>query len=219
MPVIEHGNLPPQLTSFVGREQEIADVIRLLHKTRLLTFTGSGGVGKTRLALEVARLLEAQYPDGAWYVALENLQDGALLPQEIGSALGVREEAGRPVFSTVAEYMAERTLLLVLDNCEHLIDSCAALCDTLLRLSPGLKILTTSRQPLDLECELSWRVPSLALPHVQHDLTVDEAARYEAVQLFAERAAFRKPDFALTPGNIEPVARLCSRLDGVPLAI
>src|SRR6478735_9508275 len=132
MPELKHGNLPPQLTSFVGREREIADVIRLLEKTRLLTFTGAGGVGKTRLSLEVARLLEAQYPDGAWYVALENLQDGALLPQEIASVLGLREEPDRPVFSTLADYLAPRTLLLVLDNCEHLVDSCAALCDTLL---------------------------------------------------------------------------------------
>jgi predicted ATPase/class 3 adenylate cyclase len=212
-------NLPRQLTSFVGREQEMADVKRLLAATSLLTLVGTGGAGKTRLSLQVAADLVDEYRDGVWIVELAPLADGSLVAQAVATALGVREQAGRPAILTLEEYLLPRQLLLVLDNCEHLVAACAATADRLLRACPGLKILATSREALGIAGETTWRVPSLLLPDPRHTPTADSLTAYEAVRLFIDRAVAASSGFAVTNENAPSVAQICQRLDGIPLAI
>ena len=156
-------NLPPALlTSFIGRDEELAEVARLLAACRLLTLTGPGGVGKTRLALAAARAARAGYRDGVWLVDLATLADPALVPQAVATVLGVQEQSGRPLTQTLAAWLASKAALLVLDNCEHLLDACAALAESLLSACPELRILATTREPLGIAGETTWRVPSLA---------------------------------------------------------
>jgi predicted ATPase/DNA-binding SARP family transcriptional activator/DNA-binding CsgD family transcriptional regulator len=212
-------NLPAQRTSFVGREREMLEVKRELAMTRLLTLTGAGGTGKTRLALEVGRDLVGAYPDGAWLVELAELSDGALVPQAVAGAVGVPERPGQPVTDTLAEYLRDKSVLLVLDNCEHLADSVAHLLDTLLDSCPRLKVLTTSREALGLAGEVLWRVPSLSVPDTDRLPAPGEMSRYEAVRLFAERARLRLPAFELTQEDAPAVAEVCRKLEGMPLAI
>ena len=209
------------LSSFIGRERELADVKRLLADTRLLTLTGPGGVGKTRLAIEVSRELNSSetFADGVWFAGLAPLADAALLPQTTAAALGVREEPGRAVLETLQESLRARRLLLVLDNCEHLVDACAGLADTLLRACPRLAILATSREALNIAGETVWPVPPLSMPARAHTWSPDGLLRLEAVRLFVERARSAVPNFALTDANAAAVAEICTRLDGLPLAI
>jgi predicted ATPase/class 3 adenylate cyclase len=215
-------NLPVQLTSFIGREREMGEVKDLLAQARLLTLTGSGGCGKTRLALQVAADLLEDYPDGVWLIELAVLTDPALVPATVATALGVHEEPGRPTLTTLAEALKSRTLLLVLDNCEHVVGACAQLAETLLRACPNVRILATSREALGIAGETAWRVPSLSLPQ-SHELSeTDVLARitqYEAVRLFIERAEAASSDFTVTPQNARAIAQICRRLDGIPLAI
>ncbi len=212
-------NLPQQLTSFIGREREMADVRRLLFTTRLLTLTGSGGCGKTRLALQVAAELAESFKDGVWLVELAPLSDPALVPQTVASALHVREQPGRPLLATVSDYLAHKDLLLVLDNCEHLVAACAPMVEVLLRACPSLRIMATSREPLGVAGETTWRVPSLPLPDLLRLPPLENLTQYEAVRLFIERAVAAKPDFSVTNRNAPSVVRTCHRLDGIPLAI
>ncbi len=212
-------NLPQQLTSFIGRQREIEEVKRLLTTTRLLTLTGAGGCGKTRLALEVAVGLLEAYPDGVWLVELAALSDPALVPQAVASVLGVAEEPGRSLTQTLAETLKAKSLLLVLDNCEHLVAACATLAAALLRAGPNLRILATSREPLGVAGETPWRVPSLGLPDPQRLPPIETLTDCEAVRLFHERATTILPTFALTHQNAPSVAQVCRRLDGIPLAI
>jgi predicted ATPase/DNA-binding CsgD family transcriptional regulator len=212
-------NLPLQLTTFVGRRREIGDVQHLLETTRLLTLTGAGGAGKTRLALTVADALVDSYADGVWFVPLEALLDQALVPGHLASVFGVREEPGRPVTETVAGFLRARQALIVLDNCEHLAPICGTVAEGLLRVCPGLRILATSRQPLGIAGETTWRVPSLALPNPKRRPPVERLRQVEAVQLFAERAAAALPGFDVTERNAGAVAEVCQRLDGIPLAL
>jgi class 3 adenylate cyclase len=215
-------NLPVQLTSFIGREEEIAEVTRLVRAApsgaRLLTLTGAGGAGKTRLAVQVAAGVVEDAPDGVWYVELAPLADPALLPQAVASTCGVRETPGRSLLASLCEVWQPRHVLLILDNCEHLLDACAALADTLLRHCPHLSILATSREPLGIGGETTWRVPSLA-PPPQGAQPREALTRYAAVQLFVERAVAVRPDFAVTEANAPVLAQICARLDGIPLAI
>jgi non-specific serine/threonine protein kinase len=212
-------NLPIALSSFVGRTRELAEVRRLLATTRLLTLTGAGGCGKTRLALAVATVVVPEYPDGVWLVELATLTDRTRVVQAVAAAFGVREELQRPLRATLVDALRARTLLLLLDNCEHLLDSCAQLATTLLSACPRLGILATSREALGVAGETSWLVPSLSLPDPQHVLTRMELAEAEAVELFVERAAAALPTFRLTPENASDVIQVCRRLDGIPLAI
>ena len=213
-------NLPVSLTSFVGRKGEMEEVARLLGSARLVTLLGSGGCGKTRLAIQVARNLLESLPDGAWVVELAALSDPSLVPQSVAIALGLREESGRPLVEMVAEHLSSRTLLLVLDNCEHLTAACASLVQTLLAAAPGIRILATSRQGLGVAGETLWRIPSLSVPDPGGaPLSRQAVSRYEAVRLFLERAAAVQPSFALTDQNAWTVAQICGRLDGIPLAI
>ena len=212
-------NLPRQLTSFIGREREMAEVRRLLSTTRLLTLTGSGGCGKTRLALQVAADLVEAFAEGVWFVDLAPLSDPALVPQTVAATLRVREEPGRPILITLSEYLQPRHLLLVLDNCEHLVGACAELAQALLRACPHLQILATSREPLRIGGETTWRVPSLSLPDLLRLPLVESLAEYEAVRLFTDRAEVVLPGFLVTDQNALAVAQVCHRLDGIPLAI
>jgi len=206
-------NLPTQLTSFVGRQREMAEV-RRLHSARLVTLTGVGGVGKSRLALEVAARLLDEYVDGVWLVELASVANPDLVAQAVAAGLGIREQPGRSYRATLCDVLRTRRLLLVLDNCEHLLDMSADLANDLLQASPHLVLLTTSREPLNVRGEVSWPVPALA---VAESATSQSAP--EGVQLFVERATAVRPEFALTDTNAKAVAELCVRLDGLPLAI
>ena len=212
-------NLPVQVTSFVGREREIGEITALLAERRLVTLVGPGGTGKTRLSVQVAANLVESFADGVWLVELAPLSDPVLLPQAVAAALSVREEADRPVLTTIVEYVRDRTLLLILDNCEHLIEACARLADQLVRRCPKLRILASSREALGVPAEAIFRVPSLSLPDVQHPPSPERLAEYEAVRLLSERGKSVKPDFAITDANVTAVVQICQRLDGIPLAI
>ncbi|HZS92103.1 MAG TPA: tetratricopeptide repeat protein [Chloroflexota bacterium] len=212
-------NLPSEVAGFVGREREVAELKRLLPQTRLLTLTGCGGCGKTRLALRVAADLVPSFPDGVWLVECAPLADSALVPRAVAAVLGVRGTAGQPLLATLAVALASRRLLLVLDNCEHLIGACARLAETLLRACPHLRILATSREPLRLPGEVTWRVPSLALPAPGPLAALESLAQVEAVALFLDRARARQPAFTLTAQNAPAVAAICHHLGGLPLAI
>ncbi|MCC6627365.1 MAG: helix-turn-helix domain-containing protein [Chloroflexi bacterium] len=213
------GHLPALLTSFVGRERAVAEVGRLLSRHRLVTLTGAGGIGKTRLALVVASRSNSAYADGVWFVDLAPRTDPALAPQAVVTALGLPETTQLPVMDRLIAYLAPRRLLLVLDNCEHLIGACAALAAALLAGCPHLHLLATSREPLGITGEAAWRVPSLALPAADGPLTAGRTIRAEAVRLFVERAALVQPGFAVTDDNAALVAEICRRLDGIPLAL
>jgi len=212
-------NLPLQLTSFVGREKEMADLDELLRSSRLLTVTGAGGVGKTRLALQVAAEMVEQFQDGVWLVELGPLSDSALVPQALAAALKVREEPGRTLVQTLTDHLKPRSVLLVLDNCEHLLDACARISDTILRSCPRVKILATSREGLGIAGEMSFRIPSLSMPDPLQHRTAQSLSGFESVLLFLDRARAAQPSFALTDQNAPAVAQICSRLDGIPLAI
>jgi predicted ATPase/transcriptional regulator with XRE-family HTH domain len=211
--------LPTALTSFVGRERELVEVVGLLGSARLVTLMGVGGCGKTRLAVEVARTSMDAYADGVCLVELAALTDGALVPQAIAVTLGIREVATQSIDATLSSTLRTRRLLLVLDNCEHLLDACAHVADTLLRTCPNLQILATSREALGLTGEVSWRVPSLPLPPVEPPHAADDLMDYASVRLFTERARAANPDFAITPRTASTIAQICRRLDGIPLAL
>jgi predicted ATPase/class 3 adenylate cyclase/DNA-binding SARP family transcriptional activator len=212
-------NLPVQLTRFIGREPAIAEVKQRLAATHLLTLTGAGGCGKTRLALQVAAELVEEYADGVRLVELAPLADPTLVPQAVAVAFGLWEEPGRSLTETLVNYLRARSLLLLLDNCEHLLAACAQLAEGLLRACPNLRILASSREGLRVAGEQTYRVPSLTMPDPRHLPPVDSLGQYEAIQLFADRAAATTPGFAIGDHTAPAVAEVCHRLDGIPLAI
>jgi predicted ATPase/class 3 adenylate cyclase len=214
-------NLPNQLTSFIGREEEMGRVKRLLADgtVRLITLTGAGGTGKTRLALQIAADLLEAYPEGVWLVELAPLADPALVPQAAAAALGARESPGKPLTAVLIEHLRHKRALLILDNCEHVIESSARLADALLQACPRLQILATSREILGISGETPFRVPSLAVPDPRHLPPPRGLLEFEGVRLFMERAGQIQPGFTLTAGSAPVIARICSRLDGIPLAI
>src|SRR5216683_3934710 len=214
-PSYQH-NLPTPLTSFIGRERELSDVHVRLGGARLLTLTGVGGCGKTRLALELSRTVVDNYTDGVWLVELAPLVDAALVPQTMAAVLKIHETPGQSIVDALASALRERRLLLVLDNCEHLLDACARLVDTLLRTCPNLRVLATSREALGLTGEIAWRVPSLPVPYPRQLPPLAELRQNAAIQLFVERAKAVQPDFVLTEHNAPAVAQVCRRLDGIP---
>ena len=212
-------NLPVQLTSFIGREKEMEAIKRSVLDHRLVTLTGVGGTGKTRLSLQVAADLLDGFRDGVWFVELAPISDPDLIAQTIVSCLGIPEQPGQTMLQVLMEYARARTLLLVLDNCEHLIAACAQLVQTLLTHAPSIKIIATSREALGVAGELVWHVPSLSLPDIRQLPAMDQLTQYEAVQLFIERATLVQPQFLVTNQNAPAVAQICFRLDGIPLAI
>jgi len=211
-------NLPAQRTSFVGREREVARVKELLRGPGLLTLTGPGGSGKTRLALQAAAELPNDYPDGVFLVELAPITDARLVPSPIADAIGARAEGARPVLDTLKDHVRDREMLLVLDNFEQVIEAAPLVAD-LLAVAPRMRILATSREPLHLTGEQELAVPPLRLPDPRQMPAPDQLARYEAVALFVQRARAVDPGFRVTEANALPVAELCLRLDGLPLAI
>jgi predicted ATPase/class 3 adenylate cyclase len=212
-------NLPQRVTSFVGREQQLAETKSLLGGTRLLTLLGAGGLGKTSLSLQVAVDLIDDFLDGVWLVELAPLSDGQLVAQAVASSLGVKEEAGSSLQDALTRFIQDRQLLLILDNCEHLLQACAALVKSLLASAPRIKILASSREPLREAGEAILQVPPLPVPDADNVPPLAELAQYDSVRLFCERAAASKPGFALTEQNAPGVAAICQRLDGIPLAL
>jgi predicted ATPase/DNA-binding CsgD family transcriptional regulator len=212
-------NLPLALTSFVGREREMVEIEDLLVESRLLTLTGPGGSGKTRLALAMASELAGRFEGGVWLVQLAPLSDPNLVPQAVASVLGVRETPGTPLAETLVDYLKPRNVLLVLDNCEHLIGACASFAEALLRRCPDLRVLATSREALGVAGETLFDVPPLSLPDPHHLQAAEGLPHYEASRLFVERARMVRPDFSVTGGNAMTIAQICYRLDGMPLAI
>jgi predicted ATPase/class 3 adenylate cyclase len=210
-------NLPQQVTSFVGRSGELAAVKDLLARGRLLTLVGMGGLGKTRLSLQAAADVLDDYPDGVWFVELAALADARLVPQAVASVLGVKEEPGRPVLEALLKAVADRLLLVILDNCEHLSQACAELARRLLQAGSGVKLLASSREPLHTSGEATYVVPCLAQPAPR--ATPETLRQCEAVRLFVDRAQAVQPAFAVTPRNAPALAEICRRLDGIPLAI
>ena len=211
-------NLPVQLTSFIGREKELTRIQEELMDSRLVTLTGSGGVGKTRLAIQVAYEVLAQYPQGAWLIELAPLADPALVPRAIVTVFGLQDDAARSPLTVLTDYLHEKSLLLALDNCEHVIDACAQLAEHLLLHCPNLHILASSREALGIDGEVALRVPALSLPPAD-TATREALSQSEAAQLFVERAANALPGFALTAANALAIAQVCRRLDGIALAI
>lgn len=212
-------NLPQQPTSFIGREQELAQLQRLLAKTRLLTLTGSGGCGKTRLGLQLAADSLEQYPDGAWLVELAPLADPQLVPQAVATVLGLKEEPGKPIGQALAAHLKDKRALVLLDNCEHLIEAAAHLVEALMRDGPSLSILATSRERLAVPGEHAYRVPSLRLPTLMNALSAAQAEEYDGVRLFVERARAATEEFDVSDANAPAIVSICRRLDGIPLAI
>lgn len=213
------GNLPVELTSFVGRRDALAQIKGLLAHSRLLTLTGVGGVGKSRTAVEVARQLARACPDGTWLVELAGLGEPELLPNAVAAVLGVREQPGRPILATLGGYLEQRRTLLVLDNCEHLLEASAALCHALLRGCPQLRVLATSRQPLGVSGEATLALCALDVPADDQPMTPASLMRFDGIRLFVERAATVSPGFALTEGNQQAVVALTRKLDGIPLGL
>jgi len=212
-------NLPQQLTSFVGREREISEIEALLVTNRLLTLTGAGGSGKTRLGLQVAAESLVQFPDGAWFVELAQIADAGLVPKTVATVLGVAEVAGKPITQTLIEHLKDKRLLVQLDNCEHLLDACADLAETLARQCPHLRILASSLEALGVAGEQTYRVPSLSLPDRNHRQTAETLSACESARLFINRALLVRTGFHVTDQNAPALASICCHLDGIPLAI
>ena len=215
---IKNHNLPVKLTSFIGRERELIEAQKKLAEARLLTLIGPGGTGKSRLSIQLGGEVLPAFSDGVWLVELAPLSDPTLITQTIASVFGLRENPERPLVDLVIDYLRAKQLLLVLDNCEHLIDDCARLAEGLLHNCPNLKILASSREALGISGEAVYRVPSLSLPG-QDKARKDAVMRSESVQLFADRASTANPKFQLTDENASSVVQICHRLDGIPLAL
>jgi len=212
-------NLPAQLTSFIGREKELGDVRQLLRDTHMLTLIGPGGTGKTRLSIQAANEVLKDYPDGVWLVDLAPILDPHLVPRTTAITIGLRNEPQRPVIDMICDYLNRKKMLLILDNCEHLVDACAQMADRILRAGSDVQILASSREALGIAGEVTYRVPSLGLPDVDHLPSLDSLSQYEAVKLFIDRGTSIDPGFKVTNENAPALAQICYRLDGIPLAI
>jgi non-specific serine/threonine protein kinase len=217
-PIPLRHNLPLQISTFIGREKAQGEIIALLAKNRLVTLVGAGGIGKTRMSLESGKKVVGDYPHGVWFIPLDSLSDPTLVPQTVASIFDLREGADRPVIETLIYVLREKTALLILDNCEHLLNACTQLVTKLLTNCPNLKVLVTSRETLRLKGEATYYLPSLSIPE-DSNLSIEKLSHYESIQLFTERAALAVSSFTLTEENARTVADICHRLDGIPLAI
>lgn len=216
----QNHNLPEQLTSFIGREHELTEARKLLASTRILTFIGPGGTGKTRLSLQIAAEQISEFKDGVWLIELARLANPTYVVSTIASTFNLREGHGMSLIDIITDYVRDKQLLLVLDNCEHLVEACAQISDHLLHNCPKLKIIASSREALGISGETVYRVPSLSLPQeVQSSQDPGSLMNYEATRLFTERAVRTNPQFVLTIDNAPHITQICSRLDGIPLAI
>ncbi len=212
-------NLPQQVTSFIGHERVLTDIKTLLENSRLVTLIGAGGLGKTRLSLQVAADALDDYTDGAWFVDLAPIVSPKMVPNAVATVLGAREEAQRPIIEILCDLARNRKLLLILDNCEHLVQACAELAGQLMQAGAGIKILATSREPLHIAGEAAYQVPALAIPESSSPRSCSELMEIDAIRLFFDRAVAARADFRITEGNASYVASICRHLDGIPLAI
>jgi predicted ATPase/Tfp pilus assembly protein PilF len=217
--VVESNNLPVVPTAFIGRERDVADIKELLDRHALVTLVGSGGVGKTRLALQVGAELLDRYPDGVWFVDLAPISDPELVSSVIAQAVGMQQQADRRVDEAIPLWLKRKKLVLIFDNCEHVLETVASLAAAINRTAPGVRVLATSRQPLDIPGEKQSRLESLDVPHSIADLTPANVIGFGAVALFIDRALLVDKSFALTDDTAPIVAEICRRLDGIPLAI
>ncbi|MEV0622068.1 hypothetical protein AB0I81_52735 [Nonomuraea sp. NPDC050404] len=213
------GNLPTELPPILGRADECAAIERLLRLSRVVTVTGVAGVGKSRTALEVAGQIRHRFPDGVWFIPLFSLSDGAVVPNTVAMELKVRDQTARPAIDLLIDHLADRSCLLVLDACEHVVDHCALLVTALVQTCPGVQVLVTSRQPLAVGAERVRELPPLAVPPAGLEDKAEDLARCASVELFAERARRAEPGFTVSEANARAVAGLCRRLDGLPLAL
>src|SRR6185503_10262227 len=212
-------NLSAQLTSFIGREKELDEIKKLVAANRIVTLTGSGGAGKTRLGLQVGSECLHQFSNGVWLAELAPVTDPALVPQTLLAIFNLREDSHRSPLEVLIDYLRAKTLLLIIDNCEHLIEACAQISEDLLHACPKLKILASSREALGIAGEVPYRVPSLNTPDPENLPSLDQLEKVDSIRLFIERAATAKPGFTLTNDNASFLAQICSRLDGIPLAL
>ena len=214
---------PEEFSSFVGRMSEISELRELMRAMRAVTLCGAGGIGKSRLALRLLAAISADFPDGFWFVELGEVRQAEHVIAQVAAAVGVHEEPGRPLLDTLADSLRYRRAVLVLDNCEHVVNACAGVCQRLLASSPGLQIVCASREPLRVAAEAVWQVPPLALPAVVPPAGdsdgLAEFRNYDAIRLFATRAAAVAPGFTISPANAAAIATICRALDGLPLAI
>lgn len=210
-------NLPLQLSTFIGREKEQVEIISLIAKHRLVTLAGTGGIGKTRLSLQVGQNLLNHYPGGVWFIAFDSLSDAALVPQTVAAIFDIQESADGSLVERLTDYLHEKTTLLIFDNCEHLLEACVDLITALLRKCPTLKILVTSRETLNVSGEAIYYMPSLSIP--EGEVTIEKLPEYESIRLFTERAALAFSSFTLTKENAQTVVEICGKVDGIPLAI
>jgi predicted ATPase/DNA-binding SARP family transcriptional activator len=217
-PIKPKHNLPLQISTFIGREKEQDEIIKLLERNRLVTIAGVGGIGKTRLSLQVGQRLLSYYPEGVWFISFDSLSDPALVPQTVATVFDIREGSNLPVIEILINVLREKTTLLILDNCEHLLEGCAQLITVLLTNCPSLKILATSRETLNIAGESIYSMPALSLPE-QDNHSLEALAEYEAVKLLTERATLALSSFALTKETAQTVVDICRRVDGIPLAI
>ncbi|MDQ6710307.1 MAG: adenylate/guanylate cyclase domain-containing protein, partial [Candidatus Dormibacteraeota bacterium] len=216
---IRKNNVPLQLTTFLGRDKEIAELKPLIQSTRLLTLVGSGGIGKTRLAIQLATEVLESYGNGVWIVELAPITDPDLVPRALMTVLDVHEQVGRTPIDSLIDYLRPKDALLLFDNCEHLVESCARLAEMLLQTCPRVRIVATSREGLGVAGESVWRVPSLGVPDADRLPSFERVAESAAVALFADRAMAASPTFRITEANAAQVVQVCQRLDGIPLAI
>jgi len=212
-------NLPTQLTSFIGREKEIETVNQLIKEHRLVTLIGAGGCGKTRIGIQIASSVLTKYPDGVWMVELAPLTIPEHIDQAVAGIFQIKEEPGTALKKIIINYLKGKNLLLVLDNCEHLIAACSDIVEQILKSTANVTILTTSREALNVADEVAWRVPSLSLPQKGKEFSAKEIIHYEAIQLFVARAKNKQTNFKLSNQNSKTVLKICDRLDGIPLAI
>lgn len=211
-------NLPSQLSTFIGREKEQADVVDLVAKNRFVTLLGVGGIGKTSLSLQVGRKFLKDYPQGVWFIPLDTLNDPSLVPQTVAAVFEIREANDRSSVEILTNKLREKTALLILDNCEHVVNACAQLVTTLLTNCPNLKFLATSREMMNVAGEATYQMPSLSMPG-QEEASFEKLTEYESIQLFTERASLALSSFTLTKENAQPVIDICRKVEGIPLAI
>jgi len=212
-------NLPAHLPSFIGREKEMEAIKELVSENRLVTLTGAGGCGKTRLTIQFASQLVPDYADGVWMVELAPVTVPEHIDQAIAEVFRIKEQPDTTLIQIITHYLKSKKLLLILDNCEHLITECSEIVEQILKSTNNVSILCTSREALNVADEVAWRVPSLSLPENGKELSASEVNQYEAVQLFVARAKNKQADFNLSEQNAHPVLQICNRLDGIPLAI
>src|SRR3989304_97624 len=218
--IVTH-NLPVPLTQFIGRQQELADLERLLTDTRLISLTGPGGCGKTRLALQVAITVSSRFKDGVWLAELAPLRDPVFVPLLLMKILDIPNRPEQSALESLLDYLQSKEMLLVLDNCEHLIADCAQLVGQILSQTAALRILVTSREPLAIAGEMIYPVPGLSLPPAGAGVAGDprELMQYDAVRLFVERTRALLPPFTIATANASTIVKICRRLDGLPLAL